>query len=127
MSIEQTTHVREVLLVRPAPGAAVVGHQKKITITTGAPVAIPDVYGEAEPLNPGDLDGFLDVAFVELVNERDALLQQLQAMTEDRNTKGADLAASQSSIATLQQQLAEVMAARDALAAQLASLPDAAE
>ncbi|MFZ5705717.1 MAG: hypothetical protein ACOY5R_10665 [Pseudomonadota bacterium] len=102
MSIEQTIHVREVLLVRPAPGAAVVGHQKKITITTGAPVAIPDVYGEAEPLNPGDLAGFLDVAFVELVNERDALLQQLQAMTEDRNAKTAALAEAEATIASLQ-------------------------
>jgi hypothetical protein len=92
MSIEQTTHVREVLLVRPTPGAAVVGHQKKITITTGAPVAIPDVYGEAEPLNPGDLEGFLDTAFVELLNDRDGKAAALAAMTEQRDALAAQLA-----------------------------------
>lgn len=95
MEITQTTHVREVLLVRPTPGAAVVGHQKKITITTGAPIPIPDVYGEAEPLNSGDLAGFLDSAFVELLNDRDAKAAALAAVTAERDALTAQLAALQ--------------------------------
>ena len=72
MAISQTTHVREIHMVRPAIDAAWAFHQKKITITAGAGFPIPDIYGDAEPLNVDDLGGVLDAVFVDLVAERDA-------------------------------------------------------
>lgn len=94
MEITQTTFVREILMVRPAQTAPWAFHQKKITITSGAAVPIPDVYGDAQPLSLADLDDALDPIFVDMTNERDAAVAgkaasdaALTSMTADRDAK----------------------------------------
>jgi hypothetical protein len=149
--IEQTTHVREVLIVKPSPTAPWSAHQKRITITTGAGVPIPEIYGEAEPLDLADIADVLSPAFVDMTNERNAAVaaklavDQARAQAEtQRDVAAADAAASklqmeaqaqqlasaQANIATLnslvealQAQLAQTAEARDALQAQLDALP----
>lgn len=153
MPIEQTTHVREVLIVKPSPNAPWSAHQKRITITTGAGVPIPEIYGDAEPLDIADVAEVLSPAFVDMTNERNAAVaaklaaDQARAQAEqERDAAAADAAASKAQMAaqaaqlasaqvniatlnslveTLQAQLAQVTEARDALQAQLAPVPQA--
>lgn len=144
MPIEQTTHVREILIVKPSPGAPWSAHQKRITITTGAGVPIPEIYGDAEPLNIADIADVLSPAFVDMTNERNAAVAAKLAAEQERDAAAADAAASkaqmeaqaaqlasaQVNIATLnslvealQAQLLQMTEARDALQAQLAPVP----
>lgn len=135
MDITQTTHVREILLVKPTPDAPWVAHQKKITITSGAPFPIPDQYGEPEAINPAEIGDVLPAIFTDLEAERNAavaakaqalsaqqaaeaeaaqLAGQLSTATSDIQTKAAD-------IATLTEQLTTKTAECQALQAQLAA------
>lgn len=82
MDITQTTHVREILLVKPSAETGWVGHQRKITITSGAPFPIPDQYGDPEPLDPAAIGDVLPPAFVDLMAERDAAISARNTATE---------------------------------------------
>jgi len=100
MAISQTTHVNEVLLRKAMPNGTWAAHQKKITITSGAGVPVPDIYGDAEPLNVADLGDVLDPVFIDLTNERNAAVAAkaatdlaLDAMTADRQEKVGALTA----------------------------------
>lgn len=72
MTIEQQTFVREILMVRSDVDAPWAFHQKKITRITGAPFAIPEQYGEAEPLTGGELPNVVDAVLIDLTEERNA-------------------------------------------------------
>ncbi|WP_374650349.1 hypothetical protein [Rhizorhabdus sp.] len=113
MPIEQTTHVREVLIVKPSPTAPWSAHQKRITITTGAGVPIPEIYGDAEPLDLADVADVLSPAFVDMTNERNAAVEaklaadQARAQAEEeRDAAAVDAAASKAQMEAQAAQLA---------------------
>lgn len=145
MDIIQTQHVREILLVKPTSDAPWAGHQRKITITTGAPFPIDDRYGDPEAINPAEIDGVLPEAFTDLIAERDAavsakgiadaalataigqndqLTADLQAITADRDQLSADLATAQAELVTHASTIAAQAGTIAQLQAELAALQE---
>ena len=122
MAIEQSTFVREILMVRPAVSDPWAFHQKKITVTSGAPFPIADQYGEAEALNTADIGAVLDHVFVDMSNERNAAVAAKTAADE---IAAARLAERNDAIAA-KDQAAAALAAAQARIAELQAIIDGA-